>query len=143
MSPNGSGEVHLQVQSPNRYPGTLFFDIRVWSTAAPAEVSAVSQRVSIVPRTGGVLTLAENGCTGDILPGGTCHGSLLVENTGDVSSTFDLVIGQTPEWLSVELAHSQIILGPGQSMSGIDLSCLLYTSTTPRDKGESGIAAWA
>ena len=142
MSPNGSGEVHLQVQSPNRYPGTLFFDIRVWSTAAPAEVSAVSQRVSIVPRTGGVLTLAENGCTGDILPGGTCHGSLRVENTGDVSSTFDLVIGQTPEWLSVELAHSQIILGPGQSMSGIDLSCVIADGTPADLVGGLVIGLW-
>ena len=142
MSPNGSGEVHLQVQSPNRYPGTLFFDIRVWSTAAPAEVSAVSQRVSIVPRTGGVLTLAENGCTGDILPGGTCHGSLRVENTGDVSSTFDLVIGQTPEWLSVELAHSQIILGPGQSMSGIDLSCVIANGTPADLVGGLVIGLW-
>jgi len=129
MSPNGSGEVHLQVQSPNRYPGTLFFDIRVWSTAAPEEVSTVTQRVSIIPRTGGVLTLVENGCTGDILPGETCHGSLRVENTGDVSSTFDLVIGHTPEWLSVELAHSQITLGPGQSMSGIVLSCAIANGT--------------
>ena len=132
MSPNESGEVHLQVQSPERYPGTLFFDIHVWSTAAPSDVSIASQRVSIIPRTGGTMTLVGDGCSGDTSPGETCHGSLRIENTGDVSSTFDLVIGQTPEWLSAELGQSRFTLGPGQSMSGIVVSCTV-ANRTPAD----------
>ena len=129
---NESGEVHLQVQSPERYPGTLFFDIHVWSTAAPSGVSIASQRVSIIPRTGGTMTLVGDGCSGDTSPGETCHGSLRIENTGDVSSTFDLVIGQTPEWLSAELGQSRFTLGPGQSMSGIVVSCTV-ANRTPAD----------
>jgi len=131
MAPNESGEVHLQVQAPDRYPGALFFEVRVWSSAAPEDVSVVSQRVSIAPRTGGLLTMEIGGCEGDTLPGDTCHGSLRVENTGDVTSTFLLTatVEQGLEWLTVELGQDEVTLGPGQSMSGIEISCTVSEDT--------------
>ena len=134
MTPNESGEVYLQVQAPDRYPGVLFFDVMIWSSAAPEDVSAVSQRVSIIPRTGGLLTLGASGCEGDTVPGDTCHGSLRVENTGDVTSSFLLTttVEGGSEWLTVELGQDEVTLGPGQSMSGIEVSCTV-SEDTPAD----------
>ncbi|MDP6920647.1 MAG: hypothetical protein QF709_01855 [Candidatus Thalassarchaeum sp.] len=131
MSPNESGQVHIQVQAPDRYPGSLFFDVLVWSSAAPEDVSTVSQSVSITPRTGGLLSMDSNGCEGDTQPGESCHVSLRVENTGDVTSSFLLtaVGAEGAGWLSVEVSQDMITLGPGQSMSGIGVSCTVSEGT--------------
>jgi len=131
MAPNESGVVHLQVQAPDRYPGALFFEVMVWSSAAPEDVSTVSQKVSITPRTGGLLTMEASGCEGDTVPGDTCHGLLKVENTGDVTSTFLLTttVGAGAEWLTVVLEQDGVTLGPGQSMSGIEVSFTVSEGT--------------
>jgi hypothetical protein len=142
MAPNESGQIHLQVQAPDRYPGALFFDVMVWSSASPNQVSMVNQRVSIVPRTGGVLTLQEDGCTGDTSPGETCHGSLRIENTGDVSSTFELIVVNTPEWLTVEFDQSSVTLGPGQSMNSIQISCTVSQGTVADLTAEFLVQLW-
>jgi hypothetical protein len=142
MAPNESGQIHLQVQAPDRYPGALFFDVRVWGSASPDQVSTVNQRVSIVPRTGGVLALQEDGCTGDTSPGETCHGSLRIENTGDVSSTFELIVVNTPEWLTVEFDQSSVTLGPGQSLSGIQISCTVSQGTVADLTAEFLVQLW-
>jgi hypothetical protein len=142
MAPNESGQIHLQVQAPDRYPGALFFDVMVWSSASPNQVSMVNQRVSIVPRTGGVLTLQEDGCTGDTSPGETCHGSLRIENTGDVSSTFELIVVNAPEWLTVEFDQSSVTLGPGQSMNSIQISCTVSQGTVADLTAEFLVQLW-
>jgi hypothetical protein len=142
MAPNESGQIRLQVQAPDRYPGALFFDVMVWSSASPDQISTVNQRVSIVPRTGGVLALQENGCTGDTSPGETCHGFLRIENTGDVSSTFELIVVNTPEWLTVEFDQSSVTLGPGQSLSGIQISCTVSQGTVADLTAEFLVQLW-
>ena len=142
MAPNESGQIRLQVQAPDRYPGALFFDVMVWSSASPDQVSTVNQRVSIVPRTGGMLALQENGCNGDTNPGETCHGSFRIENTGDVSSTFELILVNTPEWLTVEFDQSSVTLGPGQSLSGIQISCTVSQGTAADLTAEFLVQLW-
>ena len=142
MAPNESGQIRLQVQAPDRYPGALFFDVMVWSSASPDQVSTVNQRVSIVPRTGGVLALQEDGCTGDTSPGETCHGSLRIENTGDVSSTFELIAVNTPEWLTVEFGQSSVTLGPGQSLNSIQISCTVSQGTVADLTAEFLVQLW-
>nr|AIE98167.1 hypothetical protein [uncultured marine group II/III euryarchaeote KM3_04_D10] len=132
MAPNELGQTHIQVQAPDRYPGTLSFDVLVWSSASPEEVSTVSQMVSITPRTGGMLSLNSNGCEGDTQPGDSCHVSLRVENTGDVTSSFLLTAAAAEGvgWLTVEVNQDVITLGPGQSMSGIEVSCTVSEDTS-------------
>jgi len=144
MSPNESGQVHIQVQAPDRYPGSLFFDVLVWSSAAPEDVSTVSQSVSITPRTGGLLSMDSNGCEGDTQPGESCHVSLRVENTGDVTSSFLLtaVGAEGAGWLSVEVSQDIITLGPGQSMSGIGVSCTISEDTSADLTALVGAQIW-
>ncbi len=144
MSPNESGQVHIQVQAPDRYPGSLFFDVLVWSSAAPEDVSTVSQSVSITPRTGGLLSMDSNGCEGDTQPGESCHVSLRVENTGDVTSSFLLtaVGAEGAGWLSVEVSQDMITLGPGQSMSGIGVSCTISEDTSADLTALVGARIW-
>ena len=144
MSPNESGQVHIQVQAPDRYPGSLFFDVLVWSSAAPEDVSTVSQSVSITPRTGGLLSMDSNGCEGDTQPGESCHVSLRVENTGDVTSSFLLtaVGAEGAGWLSVEVSQDMITLGPGQSMSGIGVSCTVSEDTSADLTALVGAQIW-
>ena len=144
MSPNESGQVHIQVQAPDRYPGSLFFDVLVWSSAAPEDVSTVSQSVSITPRTGGLLSMDSNGCEGDTQPGESCHVSLRVENTGDVTSSFLLtaVGAEGAGWLSVEVSQDMITLGPGQSMSGIGVSCTISEDTSADLTALVGAQIW-
>ena len=144
MSPNESGQVHIQVQAPDRYPGSLFFDVLVWSSAAPEDVSTVSQSVSITPRTGGLLSMDSNGCEGDTQPGESCHVSLRVENTGDVTSSFLLtaVGAEGAGWLSVEVSQDMITLGPGQSMSGVEVSCTISEDTSADLTALVGAQIW-
>ena len=132
MAPNESGQTHIQVQAPDRYPGVLSFEVLVWSSASPEEVSTVSQTVSITPRTGGLLSLDSNGCEGDTQPGDSCHVSFRVENTGDVTSSFLLTAAAAEGvgWLTVEASMDVITLGPGQSMSGIEVSCTVSEDTS-------------
>ena len=142
ITPGGIATAQIQVQAPERYPGSLLFDIIVWDIAAPGELQEVSQRVSIVPRTGGILTLDEDDCLEETKPGETCHGYLRIENTGDVSSTFELISANVPEWLSVEISLSIVTLGPGQSMSGIHFSCTVSEATNADLTAEFYIQLW-
>ena len=142
ITPGGIATAQIQVQAPERYPGSLLFDIIVWDIAAPGELQEVSQRVSNVPRTGGILTLDEDDCLEETKPGETCHGYLRIENTGDVSSTFELISANVPEWLSVEISLSIVTLGPGQSMSGIHFSCTVSEATNADLTAEFYIQLW-
>ena len=72
MPPGGDARAQVQVQAPERYPGNLQFNIIVWDVAANEDLSSVSQRVSIVPRSGGLKTISENTCSTDTSPGGHC-----------------------------------------------------------------------
>ena len=125
MPPGGDARAQVQVQAPERYPGNLQFNIIVWDVAANEDLSSVSQRVSIVPRSGGLMTISENTCSTDTSPGGHCSALLRIENTGDVTSSFEIKIGETPDWLDITLEKQQFSLGPGQSMNGIVLTLSL------------------
>ena len=142
VSPGGDATAQIQVQAPESYPGSLHFDIIVWDSAYAEDSVKVSQRVSLVPRTGGILALENNECTGDTKPGEACHGYLRIENTGDVSSTFELHSVNVPEWLSVEISQSTFTLGPGQSMSGIALACTVSPETDADLTAEFSIQLW-
>ena len=52
MLPNETGKIKFQIQSPFLISGTIFFEIKVWSTAIPDESVSAIQRVNIVPRSG-------------------------------------------------------------------------------------------
>ena len=46
MWPNETGKIRFQIQSPYLITGTIFFEIKVWSTAIPDEAVNVTQRVN-------------------------------------------------------------------------------------------------
>jgi len=142
LVPGGEGEVHIQIQAPERYPGSLQFDIIAWDSNAEEESSVVSQRVSIVPRSGGQMMLSDNSCSTETSPGESCSASIEVENTGDVVSDFSISIEEFPEWLEVELERDQLSLGPGQSMSGIAITCTVINGTQADLMAEVKISLW-
>ena len=142
VAPGDVATAQLQVQAPERYPGSLQFDIIVWDNGVTEEAVTVSQRVSIVPRTGGILSLEGDDCMEETKPGETCHGYLRIENTGDVSSTFELNSIDVPEWLSVEISQSIVTLGPSQSMAGIHFSCTVSEATNADLTTEFYIQLW-
>ena len=84
MWPNETGKIRFQIQSPYLITGTIFFEIKVWSTAIPDEAVNVIQRVNIVPRSGGNLELNNIDCQFETKPGDSCRTELIVENTGDI-----------------------------------------------------------
>ena len=47
MWPNETGKIRFQIQSPYLITGTIFFEIKVWSTAIPDEAVNVTQRAAI------------------------------------------------------------------------------------------------
>ena len=142
VAPGEEVTAQIQVQSPERYPGSLQFDIIVWDAAAVDELSSVSQRVSIVPRSGGLMTISENTCSTDISPGDYCSALLRVENTGDVTSSFDIEIGDFPDWLEIGLDREQLSLGPGQSMNGIELTFTVMNGTQADLVADISISLW-
>ena len=140
--PGGQVTAQLQVQAPERYPGSLNFEIIVWDPAVIEDSSTANHRVSLVPRTGGSIALEDDGCTEDPRPGETCFGYLRIENTGDVSSTFELRSVGVPQWLSVDIGQSTVSLGPGQSMSGVVISFTVSESTDADLIAEFSIQLW-
>ncbi len=142
LSPGSEGVAQIQIQAPERYPGSLQFDIIAWDSADDDMPSIVSQRVSIVPRSGGQMMISDNSCGTDTSPGESCSAAIEVENTGDVVSVFYLDIGEIPDWLEVDLESEQLSLGPGQSMSGIDLTCKVRNGTQADLLAEFSISLW-
>tara|TARA_Y100001934_G_scaffold219872_1_gene261658 strand:+ start:160 stop:2880 length:2721 start_codon:yes stop_codon:yes gene_type:complete len=142
MAPGEDARAQVQVQAPERYPGNLQFNIIVWDVAADEDVSSVSQRVSIVPRSGGLMTISESTCSADTSPGDHCSALLRVENTGDVTSNFEIEVGETPDWLDISLDRAQFSLGPGQSMNGIVLTCAVLNGTQADLESEVSISLW-
>ncbi len=142
MPPGGDARAQVQVQAPERYPGNLQFNIIVWDVAANEDLSSVSQRVSIVPRSGGLMTISENTCSTDTSPGGHCSALLRIENTGDVTSSFEIKIGETPDWLDITLEKQQFSLGPGQSMNGIVLTFAVLNGTQADLESQISISLW-
>ena len=140
--PGGQVTAQLQVQAPERYPGSLNFEILVWDPAVIEDPSTATHRVSLVPRTGGSLALEDDGCTEDPRPGETCLGYFRIENTGDVSSTFELRSVGVPQWLSVDISQSAVSLGPGQSMSGVVISFTVSEATDADLIAEFSIQLW-
>ena len=88
MWPNETGKVRFQIQSPLLVSGSMFFEIKIWSTAAPEEAAFAIQRVNIVPRSGGNLELNNIDCQFETIPGEICRTELIIENTGDIPYDF-------------------------------------------------------
>jgi len=142
VGPGDEVTAQIQVQAPERYPGSLQLDIIVWDSAAIDQASSVTQRVSIVPRSGGLMEISGNTCTGDTSPGESCTALLRVENTGDVTSSFGIEIGNIPDWLDAELENEQLSLGPGQSTNGIELICTVLNGTQADLLASVSISLW-
>mgnify|MGYP003316155043 CR=1 FL=1 len=142
MPPGGDARAQVQVQAPERYPGNLQFNIIVWDVAANEDLSSVSQRVSIVPRSGGLMTISENTCSTDTSPGGHCSALLRIENTGDVTSSFEIKIGETPDWLDITLEKQEFSVGPGQAMNGIVLTFAVLNGTQADLESQISISLW-
>lgn len=124
LSPNSTGVVMVQVFSPGDVEGALYFEIRVSSPVSPESVSSASHIVNIVPRIGGVISISEDGCTMvEVLPGDYCEMEIIVTNTGDSVTLFDLDVMDIPEWATVDYRNDIFSLQPGSSSETITISC--------------------
>ncbi len=142
VDPGDEVTAQIQVQAPERYPGSIQIEIIVWDAAAIDEASSVTQRVSIVPRSGGLIEISGNTCASDTSPGESCTAFLRVENTGDVASSFGIGIGGIPDWLEIELEKEQLSLDAGQSMDGIELTCTVLNGTQADMLASVSISLW-
>ena len=124
LSPNSTGVVMVQVFSPGDVEGALYFEIRVSSPVSPESVSSASHIVNIVPRIGGVISISGDGCTMvEVLPGDYCEMEIIVTNTGDSVTLFDLDVMDIPEWATVDYRNDIFSLQPGSSSETITISC--------------------
>ena len=136
LSPNSTGVVMVQVFSPGDVEGALYFEIRVSSPVSPESVSSASHIVNIVPRIGGVISISEDGCTMvEVLPGDYCEMEIIVTNTGDSVTLFDLDVMDIPEWATVDYRNDIFSLQPGSSSETITISCYVM------EEASSGLLA--
>ncbi len=122
MWPNETGKIRFQIQSPLLVSGSMFFEIKIWSTALPDEPVFATQRVNIVPRSGGSLELNNIDCQFETMPGDTCRTELIVGNTGDIPYDFELNIIETPEWIEAKLSKNKTTLNAGETNNQIFLN---------------------
>ena len=136
LSPNSTGVVMVQVFSPGDVEGALYFEIRVSSPVSPESVSSASHIVNIVPRIGGVISISGDGCTMvEVLPGDYCEMEIIVTNTGDSVTLFDLDVMDIPEWATVDYRNDIFSLQPGSSSETITISCYVM------EEASSGLLA--
>ena len=142
MWPNETGKIRFQIQSPYLITGTIFFEIKVWSTASPEEAVNVTQRVNIVPRSGGNLELNNIDCQFETKPGDSCRTELIVENTGDIPYDFELNIKDTPDWIALEISENVISLDPGQIKNQIYLNATVNEGVLSGEYTEITVELW-
>ena len=137
MLPNETGKIIFQIQSPFLISGTIFFEIKVWSTAIPDESVSAIQRVNIVPRSGGNLELNNIDCQFKTKPGETCRTELIIENTGDIPYNFELIIKESEDWIKLEISDNNITLDPGQIKNQIFLNVTIDDNIILENKPKS------
>ena len=142
MWPNETGKIRFQIQSPYLITGTIFFEIKVWSTAIPDEAVNVIQRVNIVPRSGGNLELNNIDCQFETKPGDSCRTELIVENTGDIPYDFELRIKETPDWVNLEISQNNINLNSGQIKNQIYLNVSVEEGVLSGESTEIVVELW-
>lgn len=130
LYPNQTANIRFQVESPFLTSGSMFFEVKIWSSAAPEDAVYTIQRVNIVPRSGGTLELNNIDCNFDISPGESCRTELIIENTGDIPYEFELKLLSTPEWLDVDLNTRHIELNPSEVANGINLNASVRPGTS-------------
>jgi len=136
MLPNETGKIKFQIQSPFLISGTIFFEIKVWSTAIPDESVSAIQRVNIVPRSGGNLELSNIDCQFKTKPGETCRTELIIENTGDIPYNFELIIKESEDWIKLEISENNITLDAGQIKNQIFLNVTIDDNIMSGEQAE-------
>ncbi len=142
MSPNQTGKIKFQIQSPFLISGTIFFEIKVWSTAIPDESVSAIQRVNIVPRSGGNLELSNIDCQFKTNPGETCRTELIIENTGDIPYNFELIIKESEDWIKLEISDNNITLDAGQIKNQIFLNVTIDDNIISGEQAEVTVELW-
>lgn len=142
MLPNETGKIKFQIQSPFLISGTIFFEIKVWSTAIPDESVSAIQRVNIVPRSGGNLELNNIDCQFNTKPGETCRTELIIENTGDIPYNFELIIKESEDWIKLEISDNNITLDPGQIKNQIFLNVTIDDNIISGEQAEVTVELW-
>ena len=142
MLPNETGKIKFQIQSPFLISGTIFFEIKVWSTAIPDESVSAIQRVNIVPRSGGNLELSNIDCQFKTNPGDTCRTELIIENTGDIPYNFELIIKESEDWIKLEISDNNITLDPGQIKNQIFLNVTIDDNIISGEQAEVTVELW-
>jgi hypothetical protein len=142
MWPNETGKIRFQVQSPLLVAGSMFFEIKIWSTAAPEDAVFAIQRVNIVPRSGGDLELNNIDCQFETSPGEICRTELIVENTGDIPYDFELILGEVPEWANVSLSQNNIRLNAGEINNQIYLNVSIQEGTKSGEYTDLVVELW-
>ena len=142
MLPNETGKIKFQIQSPFLISGTIFFEIKVWSTAIPDESVSAIQRINIVPRSGGNLELSNIDCQFNTKPGETCRTELIIENTGDIPYNFELIIKESEDWIKLEISDNNITLDPGQIKNQIFLNVTIDDNIISGEQAEVTVELW-
>ena len=142
MLPNETGKIKFQIQSPFLISGTIFFEIKVWSTAIPDESVSAIQRVNIVPRSGGNLELSNIDCQFKTNPGETCRTELIIENTGDIPYNFELIIKESEDWIKLEISDNNITLDAGQIKNQIFLNVTIDDNIISGEQAEVTVELW-
>ena len=142
MLPNQTGKIKFQIQSPFLISGTIFFEIKVWSTAIPDESVSAIQRVNIVPRSGGNLELSNIDCQFKTNPGDTCRTELIIENTGDIPYNFELIIKESEDWIKLEISDNNITLDAGQIKNQIFLNVTIDDNIKSGEQAEVTVELW-
>ena len=142
MLPNETGKIKFQIQSPFLISGTIFFEIKVWSTAIPDESVSAIQRVNIVPRSGGNLELSNIDCQFKTNPGETCRTELIIENTGDIPYNFELIIKESEDWIKLEISDNNITLDAGQIKNQIFLNVTIDDNIKSGEQAEVTVELW-
>ena len=142
LYPNQTANIRFQVESPFLTSGSMFFEVKIWSSAAPEDAVYTTQRVNIVPRSGGSLELNNIDCNFEISPGESCRTELIVENTGDVPYEFELKLLSTPEWLDVDLNTRFIELNPSEVVNGINMNASVRPGTSANLQATIIVELW-
>ena len=142
MWPNETGRIRFQIQSPLLVSGSIFFEIKVWSTAVPEDAVFAIQRVNIVPRSGGNLELNNIDCQFETSPGEICRTELIVENTGDIPYDFELKLKEIPEWININLSQNKISLNAGEVNNQIYLNVSIENGTPSGEVADLIVELW-
>ena len=142
MFPNETGKIRFQIQSPFLVSGSVFFEIKIWSTAVPEDAVFATQRVNIVPRSGGDLELNNIDCQFKTSPGDICRTELIVENTGDIAYDFELRLQTLPEWINANLSQEKVRLNAGEINNQIYLNLSIKEGTLSGEVANLVVELW-